>query len=101
MAHGKLQNLFPFLRTHDTLPVRIMSRSSVAGEWPDLNLRVAGSGQYQPAQQADKNPAAPVRRSRLVRGPLLAAHTRTAVMMPLGKISSGRARRWAMPCSWV
>src|SRR5438128_1203095 len=28
-------------------------------------------------------------------------HTLTLVMIPFGKISSGLARRWAMPCSWV
>jgi hypothetical protein len=27
-----------------------------------------------------------------------AAHTFTGAMMPAGKISSGLARRWAMPC---
>ena len=29
------------------------------------------------------------------------AYTRTAVMMPFGKMSSGLAWRCAMPCSWV
>jgi len=29
-----------------------------------------------------------------------AAHTFTGAMMPAGKISSGLARRWAMPCWW-
>jgi len=28
------------------------------------------------------------------------AHTFTGAMMPAGKISSGVAWRWAMPCWW-
>ena len=66
-------------------------RVMVAGCGLPRQTRQVGSAQFAALEQH-------LASSRL---PTLSRYTLTAVMIPLGKISSGAAWRCAIPCSWV